>query len=245
VKRYLLLVLALTFTLDAVAAKRDFKGLFGSYRREKFTENEANSTDIGVDLRLSTLLPVTPLVKSTETVGGTPGAMSYSTFFNIEGEIHASINYYWQFFLGAGYFSYDTRKQNTVLENPQLPLFHQFDMTAYPVMLGVRYRLSTSDIVPYVGLGAGVSFVTRHGSYDYDATLYNTQYDQVLTGEAILGLEFYISSRMGIRLETSAFYMKLPEFVYATGGSPGNHPILDYQPNVWSIRYASGIFLLF
>ena len=45
---------------EAFAAKKDFKGLFGSYRREKFTENEAGSGEIGVDILLSTLLPVTP-----------------------------------------------------------------------------------------------------------------------------------------------------------------------------------------
>ena len=63
-RQYLLLLLAFFIAADAFAEKKDFKGLFGSYRREKFTENEGNSTDFGVDLSLSTLLPVQPLVQN-------------------------------------------------------------------------------------------------------------------------------------------------------------------------------------
>ena len=40
-----LLVLCFGFEFQAYAAKKDFTGIFGSYRREKFTENEGNKTD--------------------------------------------------------------------------------------------------------------------------------------------------------------------------------------------------------
>ncbi len=245
-KRFLLLILISTFAIDAFAAKKDFKGLFGAYRREKFTENEGNSSDFGVDLMLSTMLPLTPIVKSQETTDASQqNSLSYSTFFNVETGINYSFHYNWEAFVDAGYFSYETRRQNSVLTSSALPLFHQFEMTAIPLMFGVRYRMSMEDIVPYVGIGLGPTYVKRRGSYDYNAVQANEQHDTVLSGEAIVGVEFYISSRMGIRLEASAFYMKLPAFTFDTGGSPGNFPILLYQGNPWSVRYASGLFVLF
>jgi opacity protein-like surface antigen len=246
VKRYLLLVLTFTFAVDAFAAKKDFKGLFGSYRREKFTENEGNSSDFGMDFLLSTMLPLTPIVKSQETTDpNVQNSLSYSTFFDIEAGINYSFHYNWQFFLDVGYYTYETRRQNSVLTNPALPLFHQFDMTAIPLMLGARYRFSTEDIVPYVGLGVGPTYVKRKGFYDYNAVQLNEKHDTVISAEAIVGVEFYISSRAGIRLEASAYYMKLDAFTFNTGGSPGNFPILAYQGNPWSVRYASGVFILF
>ncbi|MFM8313527.1 MAG: hypothetical protein ACKOA8_04515, partial [Deltaproteobacteria bacterium] len=83
---FCLLLLCFGFDFEAQAAKKDFKGLFGSYRREKFTENEGNSTDFGMDLMLSTLLPVTSVVKSAQNES-TPSvfdSLNYATFFNIE-----------------------------------------------------------------------------------------------------------------------------------------------------------------
>src|SRR5947209_5497597 len=85
VKRYLLLGLLLSFAVDAAQAKKDFKGLFGSYRREKFTENEANPSDFGIDLLLATMLPLSPVVKSQETPDPSQqNALAYSTFFAAE-----------------------------------------------------------------------------------------------------------------------------------------------------------------
>lgn len=246
-KRILLLVLALTFAVDGYAAKKDFKGLFGSYRRERFTENEANPSDFGIDLMLSTLIPLSPIVKSQESVGGAPAALNYATFFNIEGGIHFSLSYNWLLFASIGYYNYDTRKENsaTGLQNPALPLFHQFEMRAVPVVGGVKYRFSTEDIVPYVGIGVGTSFVTRHGFYDYSPQVSDEEHLTALTVEATLGVEFYFSARAGIRMEASAFYMKLPEKTFNSGAAPGDLPILIYQGNPTSIRYASGLFFLF
>lgn len=248
------LLIGLTLATDAFAAKKDFKGLFGSFRREKFTENEARSTDWGMDVMLSTLLPVTPLIKSIETRGGSAETLSYSTFFNVEGSVFVTLNYYWELFLNVGYYTYDTRKENALTRNnPALqptPIFHEFELTAYPVILGAKYRLSTSDIVPYVGAGAGFAFVSRKVSYDNDPTNLKTDKDSksCLTGLVTVGLEFYFTSRAGIRLETSAQYLGLSArtYDYSQGvGSIDQNPIMEYQANPWTVRYASGLFFLF
>jgi hypothetical protein len=51
VKTHLVLLLTLLFLFinesAAFGAKKDFKGLFGSYRRDKFTENEGRESDWG------------------------------------------------------------------------------------------------------------------------------------------------------------------------------------------------------
>ena len=238
-------MLTLIVANDAFAAKRDFKGLFGSYRREKFTENEARSSDFGVDLLLSTLLPVTPIVRSTEdrAVGGTP--MHYATFFNFETAFFYTINYHFETFLNLGYYSYDTRKENTQRTDPALPLFHQFEMEVIPAIGGVKYRLSMDDIVPYVGAGVGAAYVRRKGFYDYNNVTFNEQFMTVLAAQLMVGLEFFFSPRAGIRLEAAGYFMKLTGFRFDTGGTPGLFPIIEYQPNPWSVRYASGIFFLF
>lgn len=238
------LVLALVFSTEAFA-KKDFKGLFGSYRREKFTENEARSTDFGMDIMLSTLLPLTSIVNSTEVRGAGGTSMSYSTFFNIETSFFLTLAYNWETFLNIGYYTYETRRENTLRNDPTLPLFHQFEMTAYPAVLGLKYRFGADDIVPYFGMGAGVAFVRRKASYDYSAVQGKETYSTVLAGQIIAGLEFFFSPRAGIRLETAAHYMKLKPDEYDSGGAPANLPIIQFQGNSWSLRYASGIFFLF
>lgn len=243
---FLLLLLASVYSTDAFA-KKDFKGLFGSYRREKFTENEARSTDFGMDIMLSTLLPVTPIVKSSEdpTRASAGDPMHFSTFFNFEASFFVTLVYHWELFANVGYYTYETRKENTTRTDPSLPLFHQFEMDAIPVTMGLKYRFGTDDIVPYLGLGAGMSYVRRKGFYDYNDAQFNEEHLNVLAGQIIAGLEFYFSPRAGIRLETSALYLKLPAKTFDTLGTPGNFPIIKYQGNTWMVRYASGLFFLF
>lgn len=249
-KRTILSLLILAFASEAFA-KKDFKGLFGSYRREKFTENEGKSSDFGFDLMLSTLLPVSPLVKSIETRGASAENLSYSTFFNVEANLFLTLNYHWELYTNVGYYNYETRKENALTRtDPSLqptPIFHQFELTAFPVILGVKYRLSREDIVPYIGAGAGFAFCKRKGSYDNDpaGAKSNTDSQSALAAQATLGLEFFFDARAGIRLEMSGMYLGLSERTYDYGGSAAINPILVYQPNPWTVRYASGIFFLF
>ena len=134
-KIILSILLLLGLSTPSLAARKDFKGLFGSYQRDKFTENEANDSDWGVDLSLSSLIPVTSVVNSTSTTGAAGDAMRFSTFFNVEGSLLFSLAYNWQLYASVGYFSYDTRKE---INNGSLnqALFHQFDFKAIPVLLG-------------------------------------------------------------------------------------------------------------
>ena len=244
--RYFLVTAAVAL-LDspASAAKRDFKGLFGSYRQEKYIENEARGTAFGVDVLLSTLLPLSPIVKSTEKTGGAESSLHYSAFFNYELDFFLTIQYDWEIFLNVGYYNYDTRKQNSDTSpppDPANPQFHQFEMTALPLLLGVKYRFSSDDLVPFIGAGAGFSYIRRKGSYDYSPS-FDQQYLNVLTAELIAGLQFYFTSQAGIRLEAAAYYYRLPARTFSIPAS--SLPTLSYQPNPWSIRYASGLFLLF
>jgi hypothetical protein len=97
VKAFLFILLGLTCAVDAFAAtKKDFKGLFGSYRRDRYTENEGRSTDFGMDLMLSTLIPVTNIVSSFDgtrpsdansiaEMQAQSSPLNYATFFNVEG----------------------------------------------------------------------------------------------------------------------------------------------------------------
>jgi len=232
---------------ETFAAKKDFKGLFGSYRREKFTENEARKSDFGVDLLLSTLIPLSPLVKSAEDPAGANfSALQYSTFFNVEATIFYSLFYHWQLFANIGYYTYSTRKENVAsdVSNPELPLFHQFEIQAIPVTGGVKYRFSTEDIVPYVGAGIGYAFVKRKGSYDSSAAVDNDSVN-VIAGQVMAGFEFYFSPRAGLRLEAAAFYMKLPQRTFNPQGNPAITPVFMYEANPLLMRYASGLFVLF
>ena len=227
------------------AARKDFKGLFGSYQREKFTENEAHDSDWGLDLSLSSMLPVSSVVTSITTTGGSASPMRYSTFFNLEGSLLFSLNYHWQFYASTGYFSYDTRKE-TQNNTAAKALFHMFDFKAIPVILGVRHRFGVEDLVPYLGLGAGVSRVTRKGSYDISGSAVNEQIDNAITGQVQGGLEFYFSPRAGLRLEIAAHFMKTPEFNFDSAGTGATDlPDIIYQPNIFSVRYSSGLFFLF
>jgi outer membrane protein W len=242
VKTILFLILAVTFSFPSFAATKDFKGLFGSYRREKFTENEAHDSDWGVDLSLSTLLPVTSVVNSTAT-GGAGNPMRYSNFFNVEGSLLFSLAYHWQIYASVGHFSYDTRKENTNT-NATNALFHQFEFEAIPVLLGTRYRFSVDDIVPYIGAGIGISSVRRKGSYD-SGSLSNEEKNSVLTGQVQAGLEFYFSPRAGLRMEIAGYYFNCPAYTFAQGSDKSINPDMIYQSNIFSVRYASGLFFLF
>ena len=195
-----LLILAEVFVSSAsFAAKKDFKGLFGNYRREKFTENEARDNEFGMDIMLSTLFPLTGIVSSTEdrTQGATN--MPSSNFFNVEGNVFFTLDYHWQIFGNFGYYFFDTRKENTIFTLPDKPQFQQFEMTAIPLLLGVKYRFSTDDIVPYVGVAAGISMVRRKAFYDYSTLSYEENVNAV-SGQVIGGIEFYFHPRAGLRL---------------------------------------------
>lgn len=243
IQQFLLFALITLFsTTDALADRKDFKGLFGSYRRELFVENEAKSTAFGIDLALSTLLPLSPVVKSIDS--GSTEPLHYSAFFNYELSFFMSYLYHWEIFLSIGYYQFDTRKQNKNTIGTATPQFHAFEMTLLPILFGVKYRLSTDDMVPYFGGGAGFSYTRRKGSYDYSPTTVDEQYLNTLTAEFIAGLEFYFSSKAGIRLEASLYYLKLPERTFQLPQSSSIIPLI-YQPNPWSIRYSSGIFYLF
>ena len=238
----------LLFATEAFA-KKDFKGLFGSYRREKFVENEARQNAFGMDILLSTLLPVTPIVKSSETDATESSAtpMNYAAFFNFETTFFFTMSYSWEIFANLGYYSYETRKENSTADpnDSKLPLFHQFEMDAVPLVLGLKYRFSTDDIVPYAGFGGGLSYVHRKAFYDYDKVQFydSTVYPLVL--EALGGVQFYFAPNAGLRLEIAAHYMGLTTKVYQTTGSPGGHPVFTIMGAPISLRYASGIFFMF
>ncbi len=243
---FLLLLVDVFFSSSSFAAKKDFKGLFGSYRRERFIENEARSTDFGFNVMLSTLFPVNPIVSSTESASVGASAMPSSNFFNVEGELFFSLDYNWQIFSNFGYFSFDTRRENTIFTQATRPLFQTFEMSAVPVTLGVKYRFGEDDIVPFVGVGIGVAWTTRKGGFDYDANAVDEEKKNCIVGQVMAGLEFYFHSRAGIRLEAGAYNFRLPErtFDYSRGAGVANHPIEVYNANPWLIRYSSGIFIL-
>lgn len=229
----------------AKASKKDFKGLFGSYKRERFVENEARESDLGIDLSLSTLLPMSDVVRSTTTRGDAGSALYYATFFNVEGTLLYSLWYNWQFYFTTGNFSYDTRVERTDPSDATQTIFSNAEFQGTPFLLGVRYRFSNEDIVPYIGAGAGVTMVTRRASYDNDKNVKGEEKSSVITGQVQAGVEFYVSPRAGIRLEVSGLYMQAKEYQYDAGGLAANHPILIFQPNVLSVRYSSGLFYLF
>lgn len=256
-KARLLALLAISIAAEGFAAtgKKDFKGLFGSYRREKYTENEGRDSDFGIDILLATALPVSGLVKtdgSSTSLGDINNAsigsnMQGSTFFSGELGVFFTLSYNWEIFGNLGYYSYDTRVQNTLITSTgNQPLYIQYNMTMIPAVLGVKYRFGRSDIVPYIGVAGGMSFVTRQGSYDY-SNVSDTHKDNALTGQASVGLEFYIASRTGLRLEASAMYVNLPSFVYNPSNttSPVNTPAIKYQASPLLMRYSSGLFVLF
>jgi len=231
-------------TAESFAAqqKKDLRALF-SFRREKFTENEARSSDFGFDLLLSTLVPVMPLVTSIEALGGAARPLNYSTFLNFEGSAFMSFNYHWQVYVSGGYYTYETRKENAA-SVPTLPQFHQFALSAIPIMAGVKYRFGTTDIVPYVGIGGGIALGNRRASYDYNTVNFLDESFTAVVGQAIGGFEFYISPRAGIRLEFSAFYMRIPQGGYSAGNAPQALPFFQFEGSVISMRYASGLFFL-
>ncbi|MFM8316243.1 MAG: outer membrane beta-barrel protein, partial [Deltaproteobacteria bacterium] len=218
-----------------------------SYRREKFTENEGNSTDFGFDLMLSTLLPITSVVKSAETSALNFNSLNYATFFNVEGSFWFSLGYHWALYANVGRYSYETRKQNQqTLDNPSSdPLFQKFELEAVPAIAGIRYRLSREDLVPYVSLGIGLAYVHRKGSNEAGTNNTDEEYQTVACGHGAVGLEFFFAPKAGLRVEASAYYFNLPLRTFDPQGTIGVTPQLQYQSNVWSLRYASGVFFLF
>jgi len=212
-------LLLFAFATDGICAKagKDFKGMFGSYRRNQFVENEGNATDFGINLMLSTLLPMSSVVSSS---GGSPAISSdtlhYATSFNLEVEFHLSIAYHWQTYLRVGYIDYDTRRENPTSGNESR--FHEFSLRALPLIGGLKFRFGRDDLVPYIGIGAGVSYVERRAYFDYsnaDQRLFGT----VLTFEGVVGIEYYFASRVGVRLEISGYYMKLDPISFSAGPS--------------------------
>jgi opacity protein-like surface antigen len=253
--RGILFVLALgVFSIlaePAFAARKDFKGLFGSYRQPRFTENEGRDTDFGFDIMLSTMLPLSPVISSQESVGGAVNPLQSSMFFNGEGSVFVSLNYHWEFYGSVGYYTYESRKQSVSTgATDVLPRFHQFELSAIPMILGVRYRLNREDFVPYFGLGLGMSRVHRRSFYDFNSfsgglPLQDENFSTVVTAQLTAGVEFYFASRAGIRLEASAYYMRLPAAQWQPAGGPQPNAWMYYGANPWFIRYASGLFFLF
>lgn len=250
-KKLTIALLILCFSNDAFA-KKDFKGLFGSYRRERFTENEAREDAFGVDILLSTLFPLQDVVRSQEDGTGATKALNYSVFFNFEGTVWYSINYNWVLTGTFGWYNYSTRKENNLtLNDPastQQPIFHEFDLTAFPLVAGFRYRFLRDDIVPYFGAGIGMAFTTRKGSYDNDppGAYTHTVKESVLAGHVAAGLEFYFSPNAGLRIEASGFYLNVPAKTMAvSNGVIGSTPTFLAQAHPISIRYASGVFVTF
>lgn len=232
----------------AAPARKDYKGLFGSYRREKFTENEANFSDIGLDVILSTMFPLSSMVASTEDRNAGPSAMPFSHFFNVEGNIFVTIDYNWEIFAGAAYLNWDTRRENTVFTQATEPTFQLAEVEAIPLTAGVKYRFSQDDIVPYVGIGAGMAFVKRQSGYDYAAQLDTVERRSAVALQVLAGFEFFFTSRAGLRLELSAYNLRLPSLLHdpsAPSGSATANPIMVHAANPWMLRYASGIFILF
>ena len=117
-------------------------------------------------------------------------------------------------------------------------------MTAIPVLLGVKYRFTTSDIVPYLGVGGGFSRIFQKAFYD-NSTQNKTRNFSAPTAEVVGGFEFYFAPKAGIRMEVSAFYMKVDQETWSTGGSIADQPNFEFSGNIWSVRYASGLFFMF
>jgi hypothetical protein len=46
-------------------------------------------------------------------------------------------------------------------------------------------------------------------------------------------------------MELSAYFMKIDADTYFSGGNIANEPKLYFSGNVWSVRYASGLFFMF
>jgi len=234
----------------ALAKKKDFKGLFGSYRREKFTENEGNASDVGMDIMLSTLYPLTSFANTTTTPTTDLGAPMPGTIsFNVELNFYKTWNYNLLTYLSIGHYAYDSR--SPVANQPATEgggtavLYTQYnllDMRIIPVMAGVKYRFGRSDFVPYIGAGAGVSFITRDITYNY-SNLTHTDSSTPLTFQASGGFEFFFAPGAGLRIELGAWMALLGSSTKNT-----NSVLVEsivYPENPLAIRYASGIFFLF
>lgn len=246
--RYLFLVYLIVFgfATSSFGAKRNFKGLFGSYKQEKFIENEAES-GFGLNLALSTLIPISPYVKSSNSLAETPTALHFATYFNFEAEITYALKYKWVPFLRVGYMVYETRKQSTEASTftPKAPVFHNVKLISIPLMGGIRYRFGRDDIVPFIGIAGGIYFIDRATTYD-GSNLDDQQTFTRPAGELGGGFEFFFSRTAGLKLEIAVQYLNISEdIVNKNPGNPANNPIVTYQANPISLRYAGGIFMLF
>src|SRR5690606_18618248 len=104
---------------------------------------------------------------------------------------------------------------------------------------------SRTDIVPYIGIGAGLLYVHRKAYYDYNDVTTKDTFSNGLAAQGTVGVEFYIAPRTGIRLEMSAMYLGMKQDQFDTGAVPANFPIMDFHANPIAVRYASGLFILF
>ncbi len=241
--------LALVFGFNApVYAEKDFKGLFGSYKPPKFVENEGRDSDFGINFLLSTLIPVTSLVK---TYGGTDNlaleSPHFATFFNFEIEPYFTVSYNWEFFARIGYYSYGTERQHGIDTdvvpdgNVDAYQFHYFDMTAIPMMIGARRRFGRDDVVPYIGWAGGIVYTERKGSYGYDPSTDITSNIAPMY-ELMVGAEFFFGSRAGIRVEIGGGQMLLDKRTYDSGFA--GLPKFEHQNAPIFMRYSSGLFIL-
>jgi hypothetical protein len=238
----------------AFAKKKDFKGLFGSYRREKYTENEGNDSDFGMDLMLSTLYPVSSFASSVDA--GNNSSMPATISFNFELNFYKTFGYHTMAYLSIGHHAYDTRQAlSTQLSNPidengnptttdisNISQFNLYEQTSIPVLLGLKYRFSRSDFVPYIGVAGGISFMTRKASYNF-SNLSHEDHPKALTFQGYGGFEFFFAPGAGLRLELGVHAALAPEKVNVTNST--QVPNIIFPKNPIALRYASGVFILF
>ncbi len=219
-------------------AQEPLRGFLGSYR-EKYTENAARDFQFGVGVQAGSLFPVSAVVTSSPTGSTLSTPYQYNASFNLEGEIHFSLAYPFQLFVQGGYSTYSARQAMPGTSGTSIE-FQEFSLGALPLLAGVRYRFSRGDIVPYIGLAAGVTQIERKGYFDFNpALLQETLW--VATLEGALGLEFYFAEYGGLRLEVSGYYWGLPQTQFSPSGVANT---ITFLPSFVAVRYASGLFFL-
>jgi hypothetical protein len=241
-----LFVFVLTlFCTESFGAKdnRGVKALFGTYKREKFTENEARYSDIGTEILLSTMYPLGSLVRARDGASAFADMQS-SLFFNGEINVFFTLNYSWQFLITGGYYSFETRQQFSVPFGSQnIAAFRFYNFETIPILAGVKYRMGTGDIVPYVGVSGGINLYTSKYSFDY-STQTIVKRGMAPTIQAAFGVDFYVTPRIGLKVELAGYMMLIPADSNTIVVSPNTHDFTT-SANPISVRYASGIFILF
>lgn len=239
------------FVTEYAVAKKNFKGLFGSYRREKFTENEGNDSDWGADIILSTLYPLSSMANSTTSVAsGSSVAMPKTISFDVELNLYKTFGYNTMVFFNIGHYSYDSRQQTqaqaTTDENNNdvsaITQYNNLATTIIPLMLGIKYRFSRSDFVPYLGASAGISLMSRKITYNY-SNLSHEDSTTPLTFQGFGGFEFFFAPGAGLRVELGVWTALAPEVVKNTNSAAVESIIFPSNP--LAVRYASGVFFLF